>query len=165
MTELADIRDLISDEEMIRKAQLPAGCYCPLCSHKVKVYPRRFNVGMAQTMVFMYRFGRDWFNIGLFMKGVRDCHVADYTKMILWGLMEKHPGKSEDGNSCGLYRITPKGIDFVEGWIDIPSRAYEYLSNVLAFDSEEISIAEALAGSKFNYNELMSMRIPDGLID
>lgn len=164
MTEFADIHDLITDEELVRKAKQPNGTRCHVCNGKTQIYHRRFNGGMASTLIYMYRFGQDWFNIGRFLKAVRETHVADYTKLIFWDLMQRHPGKSEDGNKCGKYRITQEGIDFAEGYTTIWSHVYEYQSNVLAFDGEQIDIVDALAGEKFNYDELLSQSVPDELI-
>jgi len=78
----------------------------------------------------------------------------EMAKLRHWGLIEKHYGKSEDGNSNGLYRITEKGRAFVRGEISVPRYCYIFNDEVNGFSEEKTTIQAAL-GDKFNYSELI----------
>lgn len=113
---------------------------------------------MARSLVLLYKLSgekRKWVN--MLHEAIDDGFIsAEHAKLVWWGLAEKHSGESEDGNSSGLYRITTKGLDFVEGYTTVPSHADEYMSEVKFFSGEEIDIVQALEyGNKFNYKELM----------
>ena len=146
----------------MKLAQRRNGVRCPYCDKFAKVYRRRFNTGMAYTLIQIYRKAKktnnEWLHVGHFLH--EECDVAvgrDYGKLIWWGLLEKHPGESDDGNSNGLYRMTRKGSQFVKGQITVPNYAIEYMSHVKEFDGSEIDIRHALwtKDNKFDYNELM----------
>ena len=148
----------MTDQALMRQARTSAGATCPSCNKHVKVYHRKFNSGMAYTLINVYRQARktnnEWLHVGHFLRKECDVWPSDYAKIVWWSLMQKHPGKKKDGNSSGLYRMTRKGSMFVKGRITIPSHANEYMSEVESFDGDEINIVEAL-GKKFDYDELM----------
>jgi len=147
-------------EELMVLASTPGGTHCPCCKKFVKVYCRKFNSGMAYALIQIYQQARktnnEWLNVGKFL--IEECEVwpSDYGKLVWWGLLEKHSGKAEDGNSNALYRMTRKGSMFVKRRIKVLSHAVEYMSEVQRFEGKEISIVEALEyGNKFKYDELM----------
>lgn len=74
-----------------------------------------------------------------------------------WGLLERHKDsqRTKTTNSAGLYRITQKGIDFVEGRIRVPKAANIYLNRLHSFSEETVSIHEALT-KEFDYAEHMA---------
>ena len=147
--------------ELLKLAHQKDGVRCPCCDKFVKVYKRKFNTGMAYVLIQIYRKAKktdnEWLHVGHFLRKECDLWPSDYSKCVWWGLLEKHPGESDDGNSNGLYRMTRKGSQFVKGRITIPEYAIEYMSKVEKFDGPEIDIRQALwtKDNKFDYNELM----------
>jgi len=147
------------NSDLMLLASRSEGTRCPCCDKFVKIYRRKFNSGMALTLIHIYQAARktnnEWLNVAHHMLDkIPNWIPYDYGKLVWWDLLKKHPGKTDDGNSKGLYRITRKGAQFVKKQIKIRSHAIEYMSNVQDFDGDQISIEQAL-GKKFNYNELM----------
>ena len=72
----------------------------------------------------------------------------DYSVLKHWGLIHK------DKSKTNAWRITAKGILFVDGNIGVQKKVKLYNNKSYGFEGETISIMTAL-GSKFNYEELM----------
>jgi len=132
---------------------------CPCCDKNVKVYRRKFNSGMALTMIYTYPLFNQY--SGKFLDVLHYCakyhnYIAgEIGKLVWWGLMERQSVESETGGKgSGKYRMTPKGFQFTLNKRTVPSHAIEYLSNVESFVGDEITIEQAL-GRHFNYRELM----------
>ena len=80
---------------------------------------------------------------------------GDVPKLCHYGLLERAPGKREDGSSRnGYYRVTAKGIAFVAGKLEVPRYVILYNNKVLGFSGETINVIQALKG-RFNYQDLM----------
>lgn len=140
-------------------ARRPKGTHCPLCTHFVKVYPRKLNSGMAYTLMNLYHW--DKYHTNEFIHLQRYCstqynHAAgDRGKLVWWGMIEKSDAPPEKGEkSNGLYRMTQKGRDFVERKFLVIERCIEYLSKIEYFYGDQVDIVHCL-GSHFNYRELM----------
>lgn len=79
-----------------------------------------------------------------------------YSILAWWKLLE--PSKENDDptkKSSGYWRITQKGIDFLEKRITVPKRVHIYDNKCVGFDEEMVDVIKAL-GKKFDYQELMS---------
>lgn len=146
----------------MKKARRPRGVECPCCSKFVKVYRRKFNSCMARTLVYTYKFFKKnpdkFLDVAHYMLQQLPGWVpSDYGKLVWWGLME-YSGDVADLNTknSGLYRMTERGVLFVEGSILIPESVLEYRSSVESFSSDMIDIKTSL-GEHFNYHELMSL--------
>lgn len=143
---------------LMAEAQTSKGTHCPCCKKFVKVYHRKFNSGMAITMIYTYPWFRshplEWLTIGKFLIREHDLWPSDYGKLIWWGLLEKKAERKNDAKSGGKYRMTDRGFAFVQGRHRVRSHVYEYMSEVQSFDGDEIDIRSAL-GRKFDYGELM----------
>ncbi len=149
---LADARAMLFEKA-------PVGTVCPCCDKFCKVYHRKFNSGMALGLIYSYRYNQlhpaEFFDFRHHCMKRYDFFPGDYTKLIWWGMFEKHPtAQHEQAKSNGLYRITPRGIAFVECKTSIESHANEYMSGVTSFDGDTINIRQAL-GKQYNYAELM----------
>jgi hypothetical protein len=132
---------------------------CPLCTHNVKVYRRKFNSRMALTMVYTYpmfkSYPRRWLDIGNYCVKHHDFIPGDHGKLAWWGLMEHSNEAPKHGaRVTSKYRMTERGFLFTENRLTVPSHAIEYLSDVESLVGDEIDIQTAL-GKNFNYRELM----------
>jgi hypothetical protein len=76
-------------------------------------------------------------------------------KLVHWQLAELQPNKDDPKRkTSGLWRPTADGVAFVHERIRVPARVYLYDNEPIGFDSEQITIREAL-GDRFDYQELM----------
>jgi len=136
------------------------GTHCRCCTKSVNVYHRKFNSGMALTMIYTYPWFRshpqEWLGVLKFCATRHNYVAGEIGKLLWWGLMEKNKcAKPQQGaRVAGLYRMTEKGFAFVQGRKRIQSHVWEYLSEVQSFDGDTICIRDAL-NRKFDYRELM----------
>lgn len=136
------------------------GADCPCCGQFVKVYKRKLYSTMAYSLLLIERFFASsdvsWLHVPDFLdgKGVV-ARGGDFAKLSFWGLLESGEGPRHDGSSRnGMWRITPKGVDFVRGRIIVPKYIFLFNQQCLGFSEEQIHITEAL-GDDFDYRELM----------
>jgi len=144
-------------------AEIREGTVCPCCERIAKVYKRKLNSSMARTMITFYRHSRKkpgWFHVlreFVFEKAGPRYVCGDYSKLIYWGLIEERGDQQEDGNPhSGYFRITQRGVDFVEGRVRIARFVFLYNDRQVDVgeDPGDTDVHEAL-GDKFDYNELM----------
>ncbi len=139
------------------------GAVCPCCGQLVKLYKRKLDSFMAYALILIYRYFRQsdvepWLHVPSYLiaQGASDRECA---KLRYWGLIEEMANTRPDGGRAGLYRISQRGIDFVEGRCSVPK--YIYLYNQMLIDrgdeadSARTTIHEALA-ERFDYQELMN---------
>lgn len=134
------------------------GARCPCCGQNVKLYKRKLTSAMAYALILIKKSGhKGFFHVENYLKD-QDCPSSirgDFAKLSLFGLIERHVGKREDGsNRNGHFRITDAGMDFVSGKMSVKSHVHIYNNIVMGFSDTTITIREAL-GKKFDYQELM----------
>ena len=137
------------------RSNLDEGVSCPCCGQFAKRYRRKLNSSMAASLCWMWGHARDlWINIpetapAWILK------AREYPKLAWWGLIEELP-KSEhhNGRTSGVWRVTPKGAEFVRGCLDVPMYAFVYNGDVEEFTETTTHIRKAL-GDRFSYDELM----------
>lgn len=124
------------------------GAECPVCKQTAKVYPRRLNKGMLNSLAAIYRAG------GLRWVDVTTLNAKnrEHNKLAYWMLVEAHPEKR------GLWRITERGIQFLRGQIRVPQHVNVYNNTVLGFSTVMISASDVIEG--FDFAELMATRAP-----
>lgn len=132
------------------------GTDCPCCAQKVKRYRRKITSAMAYGLILIAKKTYDWIHLEDYFKSVP--HIpssirGDISKLKHWGLLQKHPGRADNGNSNGLYRITTKGQLFVKGKIQVPHYCFLFNDHVEGFSPDHTDIQQAL-GDQFNYSDL-----------
>ncbi len=149
--------------ERIRK-----GTVCPCCKQKAKIYPRKITSSTAYAIILIYRYflspsADPWLHVPSFLNsvGLKPRVAAairgDWAKLEHWGMLEKRPGKRNDGSPrTGYHRITDVGRAFVERRLRVKKYIFFYNGMALAeqVSDELVDIDEAL-GNKFDYRELM----------
>ena len=132
------------------------GYFCECCGQYVKRYYRKINCNMAVTMIALFRKKKFGFiKIEEFMRVNGYQRSGDFPYLVHWGLLEKMPGKREDGSSKhGFYKLTDKGRQFVQEEITVPQTLIWYNGKAEGFEGREVSIRDAL-GKRFRYDELM----------
>lgn len=148
------------------------GVRCPCCRQNVKQYKRRFNSGMAVSLIYIIRLTKSgilddndgWMNIQVeFAKHYnQNANRMDYSQLKRWGLIEQKlnftdPTKKESG----FWRITQKGINVANRRGAIPKYVYLYNDEIEGFSDETVVITEALK-APFDYSELMGNDLLEG---
>jgi len=155
---LTDSNTLGDAKEWLRERVQERGAKCPCCKQMAKIYRRKLNAGMAQTLIRMYkhvRFDESQCNMNAFMHVPSlpgDNHEA--SQLVWWGLIAEERREREDGGRAGWWRITYSGRLFVNGHVRVRKYAHVYDGVCLKLDGPEVNIRDCL-GSKFNYDELM----------
>lgn len=126
---------------------------CPCCGRFAKVYKRKLNSTLASQLIKFYRIGgADKFvhsrNI------VLGTSTGDFGKAKHWGLIYAKENESDVSKTSGMWRLTKKGVEFVEGKVGIYQYALIYLDKVIDYSGPLIGIGQCLE-DKFNYRELM----------
>lgn len=133
------------------------GYKCECCNQFVKLYSRHFNCNMALALIFLYKKKNEGFihlENSMVANGFKRCGDASY--MLHYSLIENMPENRKDGSKRnGHYRISGRGILFVEGNMKVNERFLICNNKFEGFEGKEIDITEAL-GKKFNYTQLMN---------
>ncbi len=137
-------------------AQQASGTICKCCDKFGKIYPRRFNRGMAITLIWLYQHCHGTF---IHLPSVAPRYILkdnQVGKLVFWGMAANEPNeKDSTKNKSGSWRISTPGIDFVEDRITVWSHIIEYNHVFIRFrQKKKITISDAL-GKPFNYRELM----------
>jgi hypothetical protein len=129
------------------------GYECPCCGQLCKLYRRKLNANMARFLIDLAHATckeKQWVPYS-------ECRFRgrDYNYLAMFGLAVTNKDSSSIARTSGLWKITKRGLDFVRGYINIPSHVFVYNNTVHGFSEKMISIQEAL-GEPFNYEELMN---------
>lgn len=136
------------------------GSVCPCCDRFGRKYRRKFNSGMARSLIWMVRYfeqTNDW--IDMSKKAPR--HVIksrEFDKLSLWWMAEELVNSDTEKRTSGIWRPLEAGIRFVHKELRVRSHAVVYNSKAEKFQGAKIDIEEAL-GKHFSYRELMSESI------
>lgn len=172
-TPLSDVRAAIEAEKK------RAGCVCPACGRTTKVYRRAFNAGMATCLAWLYSWRHHALSVegrsGGMWNGPHEpfAHVPteapdevvrsrEFDKLALHGVAERAPKVDEGGSrTSGRWRITYKGVRFVQGWVRLPSHLLvSHGATVEGRSVEDVTFADVL-GDRFSY-EAVALAEPFG---
>lgn len=142
---------LVDAQEWLRQ-RVEEGETCPCCTQFAKVYKRKITSTAAAGMIALYRScGQNYGHIATIMNRQQ----GDETKLAYWELIEEERVFRPDGGRAGYWRVTDKGVVFLQNQITVPKYARVYDGRVLGLDGDEVGIIDCL-GQKFNYRELMA---------
>jgi hypothetical protein len=145
---------------------LADGVFCPCCKRFNKEYERKFNSAMAICLLEFYKTSilnsslRDFTHIAdLFLNNklfAENMNGGNFATIAYWELIEEMPKdhKNTTSRTSGYWRITQKGIDFVNSKIQIPKYIYTHNATLLRVSDTVTDIQQSL-GNKFNYVEMM----------
>ena len=151
---LADARELL-----FKQMETNKGGVCPCCGRFGKIYKRKLNKAMAESLVWVYdqqmRSGLGkYFSIG----DQAPRHVVRNGGSLAsnrwWNLVEQEPNEDESKHTSGNWKITEKGIAFIRDEITVPKYCTTYNTRALEFSDEHTNIVGAL-GRPFHFRELM----------
>jgi len=130
---------------------------CAVCLRPHRNYRRKLNSGMAATAVKLYQLGNgpamDWVNVVRLFPNTTH-RGGEWAQIRHWGLALPRDVRTNTSNSPGDWHLTPLGVAFVEGRIEVPRYIETRDGELLRKSEETISIVGAL-GNAFNYAELL----------
>lgn len=130
---------------------------CGVCQRPHRNYRRKLNAGMAAVTVRLYALGggsaMDWVNVVRLFPNTTH-RGGEWAQIRHWGLALPRDVRTHATNSPGDWQITPLGVAFVEGRIEVPRYIETRDGELLRKSKETISIMGAL-GNAFDYAELL----------
>jgi len=130
---------------------------CPVCLRPHRSYRRKLNSGMAATAIKLYRLGggnaMDWVNVVRLFPDTTH-RGGEWAQIRHWGLAMPRDKRNHAQNSPGDWRLTPLGVAFVEGRLEVP-RYIETRDGVLLGKSDETTSIMGALGNAFDYAELL----------
>ena len=125
------------------------GAVCPCCSQYFKVYKRTINKTQALALVAFYKHAKV-VGFDCFLHPIKDFSGSDvsfnirsisgdWAKLRYWGLIQESESK------LGRWRLTSRGVMFVDGIIDVPRFVFVLNKECIKIDhSEQLNISEIL---------------------
>jgi len=113
---------------------------CKTCHNRIVTRSRPLNRAMGQFLVALYLYHRDgtWAHVPTLAKRAKLTSIIqsrEYMRLIYWKMIERRPIARDDGNPhAGYYRITSRGIRFIEGKIRVISRIIMRNHEFVEFD-------------------------------
>lgn len=158
---------LLSDAQSFVKKNLQGeGSICPCCNQMAKMYRRPITSSMAYGLYLMYKEyqnTKDFIHIERFFKrkDIPSSIRGDIPKLRFWGLIEMKQnievtpaGKNKGEPVEGFYKVTAKGVDFIENKITVPCSVWVYNNTPYDFEGKEVSIKDCFK-KKFDYDKLI----------
>lgn len=136
------------------RARIEHGATCPCCQRFAKVYRRKVAARDTRALIKIYRdHGIGWVRL----RDLVGYNGGDEAKLRYWQLIEQSPEVADDGNPHGVgwWRLTPRGVAWVEGRVSIPKYARIYAAECLGLEGELVNVRAALGGGPFDYEKLM----------
>lgn len=130
------------------------GGHCPCCDRWGKIYSRTLNKTMAKSLVWLtkHSLNGEWVDVP--MRAPRWLVRSNQLPTLRWwGLVERHGNDDPTQKHSGLWRATPKGVEFVRARIVVPKKVYTYNAEPLEFGDEMVGIKDCI--DKFSYAEVM----------
>lgn len=142
-----EMDDLLLDGESV---------ICPVCDQHAKIYKRRVNSSMARGLISMFlAFGTDFG----YLQDVRRQHGEsdnrEESKLRFWELVEEDPRRRDDGGRAGYWRVTDKGVAWLDREITIPKYVLLYNNEMIDYRDPQVTIDDCL-GKNFRLDELMA---------
>ena len=148
------------------RQRLDKGVACPCCTRLAKVYKRGLSSGKAVALIQLYKITQaqsppnGWLHVSREMLAAgMNANSMEYSKLQHWKLLEPYPATSDRKDperlGAGYWRLTPRGILFVQEKCKVPKYILVYDQRCIGYEDPRIDIREARS-TKFNYQELMS---------
>ena len=150
----------IKEGKIYLRQEFAKGTDCPCCGQFVKLYKRKLNSGMSLFLIGLYKLSKNngvrCFKNQIIMRKMNlNTSSLDYSIIKHFDLIEEEIDHETEKKNSGYWKITQKGIEFIEQKIEVPSHVHIYNGKVLGFADTTTNIITSL-GNKFSYNELMN---------
>lgn len=143
----ADYRNVIEGE----------GGYCPCCERWGKI--NTFHLSEINALSLMWMMNNEidedgWVHTAKLAPRWM-MRAKSFSTMRHWGLVESAPNDDKNKKAAGVWRITQKGYNFVNGQIRLPKKAFVYNRTLVAYGDQLMYFRECF-GKHFSYEEIMS---------
>lgn len=148
-----------------RKKIEAKGGHCPVCDRWGRIYGIRINRTMARALMWMRHAQADddgWVNVPANAPRwvVRSNQLSILRR---WDLVERRPNdKNSKIKHSGMWRLTPKALEFIEGRVQVPKYAYAYNDTIEGFSTETVYFRDCFK-DVFDYQEAMNTYLPPHL--
>jgi hypothetical protein len=131
---------------------------CPVCSRYAKIRAQGITSTMAYAMCWITmesHHGLQWANVNKEAPRVVLESGGAYAQLVHWSLIyQKVNDDDPTKKTSGLWKPTPKGIDFALGKISVPKQVKVFNKRGLEFTAERVTIHDC-KGNLFDYQEVM----------
>lgn len=133
---------------------------CPCCGRHAQVYRRQIHAQIAFQLIKLYRAGgaTAWVKLHEVLSKHGKPNISDFSITKYWGLVEQEVSNDSAKRTSGMWRLTPTGVQFVDGGLAIPKYSFIFDDTLIRSGKELTTIGDCL-GAKFNYAELMNVKI------
>ena len=140
---------------------LDEGLRCPCCAKYARRYRRPFNSTMAGSLCWLVATSEKTTGGWVHVPSTAPRWVLASNQLPTlrwWGLVERSDEDLEPRlKHHGMWRPTPKGIDFAWGRVSVPLKVVTYDGAQTGYEGEEVFIRE-LKGKNFDYEAIMRDR-------
>lgn len=131
---------------------------CQVCLQNAQLQHRPLSSGLAAILVYQHaKVGLDWAHtVDLLAESTNPKvrKLREVAKLAHWGLVEEEPTLRPDGGRAGWWRVTPLGVQWIEGDVLMASHAFIYNADLIGMDNrKKITLREALK-KRFDLEEL-----------
>jgi hypothetical protein len=134
---------------------------CPHCGASMVEYRHGLSKALVEGLVRLHKQGKP---VNLSVLELTRNQWDNFQKLRYWDLVAHYTDK-EGIRKGGVWTITQKGLDFVQGRIRIPRSVWTYRGERVRYEGKEIAIWNVHEGYGYmaDYAETAKPRFPGGL--
>lgn len=114
---------------------------CPHCDAKMVEYRHTINKNMVKCLFVILEAG-GIMPFKEFNNKVTYNQRNNFQKLQYWGLVKKVKDKLSDERRAGVWALTDKCLDFLQGILEINKNVFTYRNKTMRFEGEFISIED-----------------------
>lgn len=157
MNDQPSLFDQRQNDEFKNKLNNGGKLSCPCCGRYAQIYKRKISHSMVLSMAKCYCIQRQEDNDFIQFKRFTPGAANGFHDLKYFGLIEaKMHDKDNEQNkrTSGYWRVTTRGINFLQGILSIEKYAYIFDDTLLRVSDKCVTVHECLE-TGFNYKELM----------
>lgn len=132
------------------------GVQCPCCDQRAQVYRRQIHSRMARDLILCLNAALASGSPATAVHLPELVHNrGDASKLTYWGLLQEERIQREDGGRAGWWHVTPAGVLFARGMLEVPKYALVYNGRCLGMEGPPVTILDCI-GIGFNLAELLA---------
>lgn len=133
------------------------GVECPACGVFYREYKWTFYSTAARGLILLNRLGgaEDYVFTGDLKQKYGFKGQGDCSRWRFFGLATEDRDRKSNTGRAGYWKLTPLGVDFINGRATIPKKVYVVHSKPTRSEGPHVTVQQAL-GKRFDYDELMS---------
>lgn len=83
--------------------------------------------------------------------------AKSFTNLRYWALIENYPNDNKKIKGSGLWRITKKGIKYMQGEMQLPKKAFVFDRTLMGFSEKQVYFKECFK-ENFDLEQVMNSR-------